>query len=471
MTEKRSPNKSAGSGKFKTREIRRKEKLTKIVLISLSVVAVLSLVGVIGYNWVVDHYIDKINIVTQETELVYQTELIVDTAAATGEENVTEVIEELEHNGELNADNIPLICNTKYVTNILLLAVDSRGSTTAGRSDTMILLSVNSKTNKVVLCSFMRDILAKYPKTPKSPVAGKYDRLNHAHAYGGPELTMAVLKETFNIEVNHYVKVNFAAFAEIVDAMGGLDMELTAAEAKTINRILNATMTVDKNVNKLLKVTKDDFLKSTEAGVHHLTGVQALSHARNRVNGSDYARTQRQRDVIQAMAKKATTLSLPQLNKLLNTVLPKITTNMPKDMLKEMVGNVPSYLTYEILSSRIPGNGMFKESNYKLIPDLKKNCDMLYELVYGEKPPVASQAASGNYSPVVTTTTKKTTTTTAPTTTTTPTTTPTTTTAPTTSTAAPTTTTATPTTTTTPPTTTTAAPTTTTAAAGTDQQN
>lgn len=428
MAERMNPNNPTTPTKFKTRAIRRKERLTKTVLIFLSVLAVLALVVAIGYNWAVDHYIDKVNIVTKETELVFETEMIVDTEETTRQETETETfeIEELEHNGELNADNIPLICDTKYVKNILILAVDSRGSGTAGRSDTMILASVNSKTNKVVLCSFMRDILAKYPMTPKSPVAGKYDRLNHAHAYGGPELTMAVLKETFNIEVNYYVKVNFSAFCEIVDAMGGLDMELTSAEAKTINRILNALITVDKAANKQLKVTRADFLKSTEAGVHHLTGVQALSHARNRVNGSDYARTQRQRDVIQAMAKKATTLSLPQLNKLLNTVLPKITTNMPKEVLKEMVGNVPSYLTYEILSTRIPGNGMFKESNYKLIPDLKKNCDMLYELVYGEKPPAASQSASGNYAPVITTkaptttTTAPTTTTAAPTTTTVP---------------------------------------------------
>ena len=374
----------------------------KALIIVLCVVAVLTVAGVIVYNRTVDHYIDQINVVTKETDLVYQTEVI------TEEEEPAVVIDEPDHNGELNANNLPLICDTKHVTNILLLAVDSRKSE-AGRTDSMIVVSVNTKTNKIVLCSFMRDLLVKYPAEPKSPIAGKYSKLNHAHAYGGPELTMAVLKETFNIDISYYAKVNFAAFRDIVDAMGGVEMELSSDEAKMINRILRQTM--KDEMNHTLKVDQRDYLKSTNAGVYRLTGVQALSHARNRTTGSDYARTQRQRDLIQAMAKQATTLSLSQLNKLLNKVLPMITTNLPKDMLKEMVGNVPSYLTYGIESTRVPGNGMFTEKNYNLIPDLQKNCNALYELIYGEAAPQPSQnSGTPGYQPpaggTATTTTK-----------------------------------------------------------------
>lgn len=415
--------KEDGIPKKITKEKLMKSKKKKWMIVGISVLSllvVLTVAGVIIYNVTVDHYLDEINVVTKETDLIFETEVI------TSEDGNASVVEDPEHNGELNADNLPLICNTKYVKNYLLLAVDSRGKE-AGLSDSMILLSVNTKTGKIVLCSFMRDILAKYPTEPTSPVAGKYDKLNHAHSYGGPELTMAVLKETFNIEVSQYAKINFSAFRDMVDAMGGLDMNLSSAEVNAINSILSETM--QEPANNALKVTSRDMLTNKGAGVYHLTGVQALSHARNRRVGSDYARTQRQRDLIQAMAKKATTLSLSQLDNLLTTVLPLITTNIPKDTMKDMIGDLPSYLTYEIQSTRVPGDGMFTEKNYNLIPDLEKNCFALYELIYGEKAPGAPSGnkplstnrypTGGGKTTTTTTTAPETTTTAAPETTTT----------------------------------------------------
>ena len=416
--------KSTAPAKRKTKEQRLKMKKKTLIIVGSSVAAalvLLTVVGIVIWNHWLDQKLDKINVVTKETDLVFETEVI------TSEGGGESVVEDPEHNGELNGDNLPLICNTKYVKNYLLLAVDSRGKE-AGLSDSMIMVSVNTKTNKIVLCSFMRDILAKYPMEPSSPVAGKYDKMNHAHSYGGPELTMAVLKETFNIEISQYAKINFSAFRNIVDAMGGLDMQLSAAEAQAINSILAETM--QEPANDVLKVTYKDMLQIKGNGVYHLTGVQALSHARNRRVGSDYARTQRQRDLIQAMAKKATTLSLSQLNSLLDKVLPLVTTNIPKDTLKELVGDLPSYLTYEIQSTRVPADGMFTEKNYNLIPDLEKNCFALYELVYGEKAPGAPSGnkplstnrypTGGGSAPQTTTTTSTSTTTESVTTTTTP---------------------------------------------------
>lgn len=375
--------KDAAPAKRTTKNKRQKSKKKMWIIIGVSVLSLivaLVIAAIIIYNVMVDRYLEEINVVTKETDLVFETEVI------TSDDGSAAVVEEPDHNGELNADNLPLICNTKHVKNYLLLAVDSRGKE-AGLSDSMILLSVNTKTRKIVLCSFMRDILAKYPAKPENPIAGKYAKLNHAHSYGGPELTMAVLKENFNVEVSQYAKINFSAFRDIVDAMGGLDMHLSSAEVNAINSILSETM--QEAANQSLKVTYRDMLKNKGAGTYHLSGVQALSHARNRRVGADYARTQRQRDLIQAMAKKATTLSLTQLDNLLTTVLPLITTNIPKDVMKDMIGDIPSYLTYDIQSTRVPGDGMFTEKNYNLIPDLQKNCFALYELIYGEKAPGA----------------------------------------------------------------------------------
>jgi LCP family protein required for cell wall assembly len=317
------------------------------------------------YHLILNYYLSKVNVVTEE-ELVFQTEKLT-------EEPIT-----IDLSGELNEEDLPKICNNKNVKHFLFLATDNRGKGSAGRSDSMILVSVNSKTEKVVLCSFLRDIYAKYPKEPKSPVAGGYDKLTHAHAYGGPELTMAVLKETFNIEVNQYAKVDFFSFREIIDSMGGVDLYLTADEVYIINDILSW----EDSANEALKVTQKDQITSKGDGMYHLTGVQALTHARNRTLGSDWARTQRQRELIEAMMKKASSLSLSQLNNLLNTVLPLITTNIPKNELKEVVGNVPSYLGYETESTRIPLQGLYHEEGSLIIPDLKENCTDLYDRIY-----------------------------------------------------------------------------------------
>ena len=344
---------------------RRKKRL--ITAFCIIVVVLLLLFG--AYHLILNHYLGKLNLVTDGEDLEYQTEALTQNA----------VTEEIYHNGELNGDNLPRICNNKDVFHVLLLAVDSRGNE-AGRSDSMILLSVNKENKKIVLCSFLRDILAKFPKDMKSPVAGKYDKLTHAHAYGGPELTMAVLEETFNIDVNYYAKVNFASFQKIIDAMGGVQLYLTADEVAVINRGIS-----EEGDNENVSVGNRTFLSPVKEGVFTLNGAQALCHARNRSLGSDWARTQRQRDLLEAMAKKGTSLSLTQLNRLLNTVLPLITTNVPKDEIKDIISQAPLYLTYDMENTRIPGDGMYREENYNIIPDLEENCKDLYERIYGKE--------------------------------------------------------------------------------------
>ncbi len=350
------------------KEQKKKKIRTRALVIILASLAVLLLVLFGIYHWILDHYLEKVNIVTEETGLIFETDH-------------PETEEVVELNGEMDANNLPLICDNKNVKNILLLAVDSRGKE-AGLSDSMILLSINRKTEKIVLCSFLRDILARFPEEQGGPMAGKYSKLTHAHSYGGPELTMAVLKETFNIDVDYYAKINFYSFVDMVDIMGGVDIYMTSSEIWWIN---DHFLTERVETHELFPNYKKTLISGGE-GMKHLNGLQALGHARNRTIGSDFARTERQRNLLEAMAKKATTLSLSQLNQLLNSVLPMITTNMPKSMIKDLIGDVPSYLTYEVGSTRIPGDGLYTSKDYNIIPDLEKNCAILYEEIYGEKP-------------------------------------------------------------------------------------
>ena len=368
---------------LKTKETQKKKGgFLKGFCIALCIVTALALIVFGAYHAILNYYLDKINIVTEEEELSFETQRLTEeipeeTQTVEVTETVTEE-EEIDLHGTFGTGNLPLICDTKKVTNILLLATDARKKGGAGRSDAMILVSINEENGKIVLCSFLRDLYAKYPKEPKNPINGGYDKLTHAHAYGGPALTMAVLKETFNIDIKYYAKVDFNSFVQVVDAMGGLDLELTAAEVRIINKVETATATeswIEGYQASPLEV---------KAGVHHLNGIQALCHARNRTIGSDYARTQRQRDLISAMIQKARTLSLSEINRTLEIVLPLITTNMQKDTMKSLIGKVPALIGYSMESTKIPLEGTYSSKRYNLVPNLEKNCYPLYEKIYGE---------------------------------------------------------------------------------------
>lgn len=368
----------------------RKDRVLRIIGIILCVISALALLGFGIYHGVLNYYLSKINIVTEEEEMSFVTQRLeeeIPEPEETAEETITgepvteeAPAEEIDLHGTFGAGSLPLICDTKKVTNILLLATDSRQKGGAGRSDVMMLVSINQETGKIVLCSFLRDLYAHYPTEPKNPINGGYDKLNHAHAYGGPSLTMAVLKETFNIDVKHYVKVDFSSFVQVVDAVGGVDLYLTAAEAQHINRYESANATESHLTNYTPAPLQ------AVAGMHHLNGVQALAHARNRSIGSDFQRTQRQRNVISAIVGKAGNLSLSQINHLLDVFLPLVTTNISVDKMKDLIGKIPAMLGYSIESTKVPLEGTYQSVRYNLIPDLEKNCYPLYEQIYGQPP-------------------------------------------------------------------------------------
>ena len=354
----------------------KKERILRGVGIALCILALLFLIALGAYHAILEHYLGKINIVTKEEEMSFVTQKITEEEIP---ESVTETLEET-FEGTKNESDLPLICDTKDVKNVLLMATDTRVPGGAGRSDVMMLVSINKQTGKIVLCSFLRDLYAHYPAEPANPINGGYDKLNHAHAYGGAELTMAVLKETFNLDVKHFAKVDFFDYVKVVDALGGVDLYLTADEAAMINQMEQAV---------LREISLGGYTPaplSVQEGMHHLTGVQALCHARNRTLGSDWARTQRQRAIIEAMIQKAKGLSLSQIDSLLNTVLPLVTTNMPKEELKSMVSSLPVMVGYEIESTKIPQEGTYTSYYYNMVPDLKTNCDYLYRLIYAKEP-------------------------------------------------------------------------------------
>ena len=247
----------------------------------------------------------------------------------TGGEDSTEALNDIWAAYEEIKDQ-PLIETGDHIVNYLLIGSDRRDKSSYGNSDSMIVVSLNKETKKIHLTSLMRAIYVIMPEG-----SGHTDgMLNWSYAWGGPELLMQTIENNFKIHIDHYVTVDFSSFEQIVDAVGGVPITLTSAEAEYVNGDTGST--------------------SCYAGTQYLNGAQALSYARCRKLDNDFKRTHRQRDVIEALIRSVGSLSLSQLNDLANALLPALTTDMSNgEILAELV-NVPEYASYPIDQRMLP---------------------------------------------------------------------------------------------------------------------
>jgi len=200
------------------------------------------------------------------------------------------------------------------IVNILLLGVDeiSDGKEKDTRSDCMMICSLNRDTGNVKLVSIERAIYVEIPGIGK-------DLLTYAHHYGGPELVQQLIEEYFHIDLAGYVEIDYDGFMQVVDALGGVDVELTRMEMLCLNGDLeeyypeNGAWAWEKMVE----------------GMNHLTGHDALMYCRLRAIDSDWHRVERQRTVIQLLADKAKNASLSQIIDMVRIVLSHTRTNLP----------------------------------------------------------------------------------------------------------------------------------------------
>ena len=259
------------------------------------------------------------------------------------------------------------------VTNILLIGNDSRLNGEDGRSDAMILVSISKTSGKILMTSILRDTYVEIPGYGSN-------RLNAAYAFGGPELLMETIEHNFDIPVNRYVLVNFEAFAGVVDAVGGVDIELTMEEIGWVNAYLN-------EYNEL---TGHEFgynyLTETEPGVIHLNGPQALAYSRNRYVGTDFGRTERQRKVMEEIIKKLPGALLTNMDGLMEGLCPNLTTNLTMNECYGLVLRLPFIIKYERVSGSIPLEGTWWDQNIDgmavLGIDFEANKSYLYQNLY-----------------------------------------------------------------------------------------
>lgn len=366
-------------GKYKGKYTK-KPKLGKVKVVLIALIVVLALVlalligGLVYYN----NFLNKINrfdevetLSTEEVEALISTIDGADIDADTVMGTVPETMDVMSENEETIGGEI---------VNILLIGQDTRVEGKKGLSDSMILISVNTETKKLVMTSFMRDLYLEIP----SDKGGYYlQRINTAYPVGGMEKLNATLSHNFGVEVDNNIEVDFSGFATIVDAMGGIDIELTKAEAHYLNTYAEYAY----------------MGWGMKAGMTHLTGEQALAYARIRKIDDDFVRTERQRTVLNKLFEKVRNMSPTELLALAEEFIPLITTDMTNSEITNYIIQLAPLLSeLEVVTQRIPVDGSWWGTNigteetpaWVICCNLTKNREVLRDTI-GVEPTEATE--------------------------------------------------------------------------------
>lgn len=239
--------------------------------------------------------------------------------------------------------------------NIAIFGIDTRDNTYEdSRSDCIVIASINHDKKEIKLVSVYRDTYLK--------ITGRsLDKVNHAYWYGGPALSLSTLNTNLDLNITEFVTVNFEATKDIIDAIGGVEITVTDAEAKRIPGL-------------------------EKGGKYLLSGEQALAYGRIRKIDNDYVRTERMRTVISTAFEKVKTKDITELNKLVDMLLPEVYTNIEE---KEIISLIPKMYAYKITESigwpyetkGITLNGVW----YGPPVNLEKNVSELHETLFGEE--------------------------------------------------------------------------------------
>lgn len=257
--------------------------------------------------------------------------------------------------------------------NIALLGIDSKADDygLGNRSDCIIIASINQKTKEVKLISVYRDTYLRVEEKGTE----RLDKVTHAYSYGGAQNTLKALNTNLDLNISEFVTVNFDAVVFAVDAMNGVTINIEPNELQYINQYIDATSASSGIKSKHI----------SKSGKQTLDGVQAVAYSRIRYTaGGDYKRTERMRTVIDAMLQKAKTLSVGQLNKLADTILPRIRTNISSG---EIIGLIPSLASFDVTQSLgwpYDTKGWTSDRWYGVPITLESNVKKLHQEAFGQ---------------------------------------------------------------------------------------
>ncbi len=254
--------------------------------------------------------------------------------------------------------------------NLLLLGGDSTSGGGYARTDAMIILSINAETAQIKMTSVMRDTWVNLENVG-------WAKINAANVYGGPRLAMRAVNEHFSLNITQYAMINMTALAEVVDKLGGIDLDISRTEMRYINRYMD-----DFTVSTLDRTRLSDYGENT-----HLTGNQAMAFARNRYQDNDYMRAERQRKVLTAIAKKLQDNNVLTIANAVSSLLPYVQTNIDLTTLLKFASVGLKADIANIAQFRVPVDGTFRAGMYHNVwsiqPDFDENTKLLYEFIYG----------------------------------------------------------------------------------------
>ena len=278
----------------------------------------------------------------------------------TAEEPVSEGTEDIS--------DAPLVDRPDGIYSILLIGSDRRDDSWNGNSDTMILATVNQNVNKLFLVSFMRDLYADIPGVGVR-------KLNNAFAVGGISLLKRTLETNYHVLADNYAVVDFENMEDIIDMVGGVDIDVRPEETYWVNGYINSLC---ENSGR------DPYYYYIEgSGPMHLNGIQAVAYMRIRfVGNNDYERTERQRKVLLAIPAQLDMADVTALPGLLKEVLVDMDTDLTQMDLLKLLPVMVQALGYEIVQDRIPYDGMYYSKNEILVPDMEATVERLTSQIY-----------------------------------------------------------------------------------------
>lgn len=270
----------------------------------------------------------------------------------------------------INEDTI-----NKNVDNILLIGRDSINSNGPSRSDTMIILTIDNLNKQLKLTSLVRDTLVKIP--------GKgYEKLNHAYAYGKEELLMQTINENFDININDYAVVDFKSFTELIDILGGVEVDIDENELDHLNKFIKVCHDLnDKNKGNIEYIEK--------SGTNNLNGYQALAYARIRKIDTIYKRDARQREILTNLAYKMANTSITNYVPIIKTALNYVDVNISLDKIMRLAFSAHEMASYEIKQMEFPFEDYREEGRlnnngtYVVKWNIDKNIELLHNFIYG----------------------------------------------------------------------------------------
>lgn len=243
----------------------------------------------------------------------------------------------------------------KNIINIALLGIDRRNPNERGRSDSIMIATLDKTHKKIKLTSLMRDTYVDIPGRGK-------DKLNHAYSYGGPELIIKTINQNFDMNIREFAAVDFQGFIEIIDILDGVEINIKPNEVSHV--------------------------PGSKSGTQILNGEQALAYSRIRKTGNgDYERTERQRRILEKVINKGLSAGIGQYPKLLNSILPFVDTSLSNAEALALGTSTITNGIKDIDQFRVPVDKHLKHQTinkvFYIIPQtMEDNIDILHKFIY-----------------------------------------------------------------------------------------